>query len=547
MPDLEHSLGGHDLGHLKIVAELWGVELEARDARSGAPRLAKALLDAQLLHEIVEALPGEAQTALEELIEENGRLAWAQFTRRHGEVREMGPGRRERERPHLNPASTAEILWYRALVGRAFFDTPGGPEEFVYIPNDLLALMPYPGEKPGTSLGRPATPTERAYPLPVNDHLLDAACTLLAALRLGLDEAEIERHGATCPTSLEELKALLATAGVLDGQGQPEPELTRAFLEAERGRALAQLARSWLESKTYNDLRMLPHLQAEGEWENDPLATRRTMLGFLEDLPQDTWWSLTAFVTEVHQKHPDFQRPAGDYDSWYLRDAQSGDYLRGFEHWEAVEGELLRHIIRGPLHWLGFYELAASEEDAEPGAFRRSIWGAALLAGEAPDGLAVEDGKLHIDSQARLRVPRLLPRAARYQIARFCEWEDEGIEEYRYRITPASLKRAREQSLKESQLLGLLKRHTAAPLPPSLIKALEKWEKHGTQARLENVLVLRLNSPETLEALRASRAARFLGDPLGPTTVVVKPGAWKKLMEALAEMGYLGDAEGVEE
>jgi hypothetical protein len=58
---------------------------------------------------------------------------------------------------------------------------------------------------------------------------------------------------------------------------------------------------------------------------------------------------------------------------------------------------------------------------------------------------------------------------------------------------------------------------------------------------VEQVFVLRLSSPEILQELRASRAARFLGDPLGPTTVIVKPGAREKVLAALTEMGYLGE------
>lgn len=41
--------------------------------------------------------------------------------------------------------------------------------------------------------------------------------------------------------------------------------------------------------------------------------------------------------------------------------------------------------------------------------------------------------------------------------------------------------------------------------------------------------------------LRNSRAARYLGDPLGPTTVVVKSGSGEKVLEILTEMGYLGE------
>jgi hypothetical protein len=44
-----------------------------------------------------------------------------------------------------------------------------------------------------------------------------------------------------------------------------------------------------------------------------------------------------------------------------------------------------------------------------------------------------------------------------------------------------------------------------------------------------------------LQRLRESKAARFLGDPLGPTAVIVRPGAQGKVLAALAEMGYLGE------
>ena len=50
---------------------------------------------------------------------------------------EAGPGRRDREQGYLNPVSAAETLFYRAFLGRAFFDTASGAQEFAYIPEDL--------------------------------------------------------------------------------------------------------------------------------------------------------------------------------------------------------------------------------------------------------------------------------------------------------------------------------------------------------------------------------------------------------------------------
>jgi hypothetical protein len=265
-------------------------------------------------------------------------------------------------------------------------------------------------------------------------------------------------------------------------------------------------------------------------------------LGFLKDIPRETWWSLSAFVAAVHQLHPDFQRPAGDYNSWFLRDERTGEFLRGFEHWDDVEGALIRYLITGPLHWLGILDLAAPEEETDSAltAFRWSRWAPALLRGEPPLELAEETALVHVRSDGRVGIPRLVKRAVRYQVARFCQWVEEVGEEYRYRLTPSSLEFAREQSLEVRHLLALLRNH-AETIPPNVLESLNRWEKYGTQARMERVTVLRLGSAELLQTLRQSRAARFLGDPLGPASVVVKPGAQENVLAFLMEMGYLGE------
>jgi hypothetical protein len=74
-----------------------------------------------------------------------------------------------------------------------------------------------------------------------------------------------------------------------------------------------------------------------------------------------------------------------------------------------------------------------------------------------------------------------------------------------------------------------------------LVKSLKRWEVNGTEARAETQTVLRVSRPEVLEELRKSKGARFLGEPLGPTTVVIKAGAQSKVMAALAELGLLAE------
>jgi len=182
------------------------------------------------------------------------------------------------------------------------------------------------------------------------------------------------------------------------------------------------------------------------------------------------------------------------------------------------------------LHWLAQVDLASVEAGGMVTSFRLSSF-------EQKD----ESGKITVASNGRITVDRFAPRAARYQVARFCEWNEEKDDGYRYRVTPGSLKRAKEQGLKVEHLLGILRKHAAGPIPPPFVKALQRWEMNGTEARVETLTVLKVSKPEIMEELRKSKAARFLGEILGPTTVVIQSGAQAKVLAALAEMGLLAE------
>ena len=530
MPDLIQSFHQHDTGHLKIVAELWGIELSVKGSQAITKQLCAALLNPDLLAEILESLPPNARAAVYSLQARAGRIPWAEFIRQYGEIREMGPGKRDRERPHNAPASPAEALFYRALLARAFFSTPAGPVEFAYIPDDLFALIPSrggPQEKTPAlmkPLGRPASPTEKTHIVSTGNFILDDATSLLAALRLGIPSPETR-----IPSHI--LQAFLHAAGLLKGS-LPQPQATKVFLEAARHEALKLLTDSWSESQEFNELQQVPGLILEGEWHNQPREARGFLLGLLGAIPEGTWWSLPAFIQDVKENHSDFQRPAGEYDSWFIKRASDGAYLRGFEHWDQVDGALLRYLISGPLFWLGQVGLAAPAQGVEPTAF---------LVRPAPTQSVEENARWHVSSQGKITVPRLVPRAARYQIARFCEWLEPKGDDYYYQITPASLGRASQQELNLEHLLPLLAKHSQSGVPPSLVKALKRWLDHGTEARVQNQVLLRVSKPEVLEGLRKSKAARFLGEVLGPTTVIVKDGAQSKVLAALAELGLLAE------
>lgn len=104
MPNLIQSFQRRDIGFLRIVARLWGIELTASDVEKVLDEITSAMLDQTLFRDMVDSLPAEARSAFEALVFAEGKLSWASFSRQFGEIRETGPGRRDREQIYLNPA-----------------------------------------------------------------------------------------------------------------------------------------------------------------------------------------------------------------------------------------------------------------------------------------------------------------------------------------------------------------------------------------------------------------------------------------------------------
>ena len=84
MPDLLHSLHNYDIGHLRIVAGRWGVELSDPDQEGACRELSAALLDPDLAAEYEQRyrrayLPDAEQKALSAQVRELARRAGARW------------------------------------------------------------------------------------------------------------------------------------------------------------------------------------------------------------------------------------------------------------------------------------------------------------------------------------------------------------------------------------------------------------------------------------------------------------------------------------
>jgi hypothetical protein len=546
MQDLLQSLQDHDIGFIRAMAELWGLDPPAGPAAEAAKALTAQLLRPEVLEEALTSLPSRIQDVLGELVGAGGRLPWADLERRFGPLRSLGPGRRDREKPWQNPASPLESLWYRGLVARAFADTPVGFEEFGFIPNEFLAQLRASLDPGGPGFGHPVE-TPNVIQLS-SSRIVDDAVTLMSALRRrpasdpDLPSERRQRLASFLlqPSSLELVLQLLQDLGIVAGRPlQPSPEQARAFLSLERSQALGALAQAWVASRQWNDLAHVPGLDhATLPWPNEPTGTRQAVLQMLRGLPRRAWWDLASFQEGVKAHRPGFQRPGGDFDAWYVQDARSGRFLRGFEHWDAVDGRLLAYVISGPLHWIGAVDLGADHPGEAPTAMRTTPWFDVLLDPKTRPTVESIEGSASISMDGKLKVPRSIDVSLRYQVARICTWIGLDKDIYTYQLTAQSLQSARQQDLTVAQIRALLARLTDEDLPPGLDQALGRFEARGADANLARKLLFTVTQTDALERLRRERkAARFLKHPVGDRTFLIDESDLQPLLRLSLRLG----------
>jgi hypothetical protein len=567
MRTLQQCLQDADMVRLRVIACFWDVELTASRQRDVAAQLTEALAAPEAIAAAWNALPGDQQQALEALLAAGGQSPLRVFGREWGEIRAMGPARMEREQPWREPISPVEGLWYRGFIFRAFEQGAEGAYEVVFVPPELQKHLSTPVPSATIALGPVSEP---AVVRSAGDALLDDACTLLAYLqnervRPQPDEGWPARHESLLmrrlrdpdPARLAFLRHLVQSRRwlrVIDaGHLRPDPGPVAAWLQSPVDQQQRALAEAWRDDATWNDLFHVPTLIPEdtGAWRNDPLLARRAILRHVGRCTPGAWYELGGFIGAVKQAHPDFQRPGGDYTTWYVRDAATNTYLSGFESWDGVEGALIRYFVAGPLAWLGLVDLGTLAPGLPPTVFRLTFTGAAFLGLAAPSPEpALAPLTLRRDFGVLVPPTR---RYDRFQLARVADWisspplEKEGSPDFVYRLTPASLGRARQQGISVARVLEFLRRATDTPVPRSIEAALTRWDARGAEARLERVVVLRLASEELMAQAMSSPARRLIREQIGPTAAVVLEKDWPRLVTALGDMGLVPDVVALED
>jgi len=541
MPTIPAMLRNYDLDLVQRIAHAWDLEISQREVESARIDLAAGMSVADGFHKFMESLDSQVQNAWLNLASRGGRQTWAEFSRLNGDVRNYGPARRERENPDKNPVSVAEILWFAGLIGRAFFGGAGEPVEYAYIPDELLSFLTSQSKDDPVQKIRPAVSQSPRFIMHSRVAILDYATDLLAALRMRRDIPDESFSAWGIPEIF--LRKLVHSAGLVDPEGQPDAEALKTFFSSSTSQVITRFYQSWFTSLEINELRMLPGINCEGSWQNDPLAPRRMLSGLLDRLGVETWWSISSLVAMIKETTPDFQRPTGDYDSWFIRDQQTGAFLHGFNSWDRVEGELIYSLLTGPMYWFGVVNLARGNTEGRFTAFQIQKSTKGFLHGETNVLIDRDSRDVKIKDVRTMIFPVGSPRMLRYQTARFTELVNSTTDESRYQITTRSLRRAEEQGLQIQQLLQLLEKEQPGVVPASLHRMAERWVRHGIEAGFNRVSLLRFADPTTCTEFRKSAGSRFELEELNPKTLLVQSRQIEAIQKLLNELGILVDRE----
>jgi hypothetical protein len=553
MHDLERALYDHELIVLRVIGEWWELDLTGSQKAACVKALVGVLSQLDIDQEILYLGPEEAD-AMVDLVAVVSRLQVAAFERQHGLVRNMGPGRIEREEPWLDPVSPAEGLWYRGFLYRAFDESEGSDMiEYYYLPKELLrtaSSSANAGDGQPAELAdgfaqdlAPVAPPEQIDPADAGA-VDDLTAILSSAQVSALHEGELGRlaprflnpdldRASLLFTLAWEMKLLRAT-----DDGARPARLVLTWLRNSRAEQSHAIADAWSNS-AWNELLQTPGLTFEGGWQNDPILARTALF---DALPRsEAWFRLADLVEYIRSSSPDFQRPDGNYDTWYIRDENSGGYLAGFGSWDLVEGRLLRYLVLGPLVWLGLVETALTDPGQET-IFRLTPLALDWLGGVTPANEEVTM-PIVVQDDGLILVPFNADRYERFQVARVAEAEPlVPGKPAPYRITPRSLGQADEQGIDAERLLKFLAKASKRPVPASTRRAIERWSERGTEASLEGVVLLRVRDAEVLEKLRSNPKTRaYFAESMGDHAALVRTNDWSKLRQAAATLGLLID------
>lgn len=138
-----------------------------------------------------------------------------------------------------------------------------------------------------------------------------------------------------------------------------------------------------------------------------------------------------------------------------------------------------------------------------------------------------------VEEDGRVSVQTGADAVALARLGQFADPDGNG-----WKITAASVRRAREHGISAEQILGWLEDHLANALPAMLETAIRNWSSPG-KVFLDNLILLQVHQPQACAMILASQEFQpLLLGHVPPNWFIVRPERREELERLLAELGF---------
>ncbi len=373
---------------------------------------------------------------------------------------------------------------------------------------------------------------------------------------------------------LEFIFSLLVAAGVFQ-PGSPVtvwPEVKARFLSQDELTQRAILARVYFQMSNWSEL-----------WEvlrrpDIPLVLRRTfstpyfkpehlqahlvlfrhlVLRVLASLPDGRWVAMEDLFRLMRAVWPRFDGTAWEtywypksVGSWFLSEAGSETPLRPEDekHWQLAQGNFIRTLISGPLHWLGLADLSFSDGELSAARFHglADLYWDRVEAPPAPPHIAPRAPTIPPEEVVRTDYhtisvhPAMLNAQAHILLEKIARLETATTELFVYRLDPHVAYKAFEAGAALSEILDDWEQLMPVPMPEAIRAQLSDWwEAYGRVRIYENLTVIEFGDDYALAEMKAVTSLKeIIVAEISPRLVIVPRQAVASLVNELERAGY---------
>ncbi|MCA9960562.1 MAG: helicase-associated domain-containing protein [Anaerolineales bacterium] len=291
-------------------------------------------------------------------------------------------------------------------------------------------------------------------------------------------------------------------------------------------------------------------------------AFRGVVLHVLACLPDDQWFSLRDITNLLHAFWPDFDGLgvlAGTYrrgrqPAWFLADnGRILDTANNKVDWNKAQGAFIKHVIQGPLHWMGLADLHM--EEGRLTAFR--LHGLGDLFFDKVESVPLRDGAGKAVSSEKTAVsapvapiivqgttiivdPTVVSAQSHNYLDSIAILEETHINRFVYSLNAAAVHQTLEAGQTIAKIFDGWEKWLAVPMPAAIREQLTAWQQAYGQVRLyESVTVIEFGDAYALAEMKAATSLeKHIIAEISPSLVIVSAHAVDILVSELEKSGY---------